>query len=144
MSDAKKFILVPIDGSDASQRAAEWAKKIALTLDAGVRLLSVLDLSQLDVYDGFYLTEKQLTDLKSRMRNEILDEIEAKLGSDVSVEKELIRGKASSSIIHAAEHDDVVMVCIGKTGKGAVARLLQGSVSRDVVNHIEVPCTVIS
>jgi len=138
-------ILVPVDGSESSHRAAKMAAQMAPGLKANIRLLAVLDLSQLDVYDGFYLTEDQLTQLHEKLRQEVLDDVKNSLdlADGTAVEEELVRGHAKKVILDQASKDDVVMVCMGKTGKGALERLLQGSVSREVVQHAGVPCCVV-
>ena len=130
MTQETNRILVPIDGSDASWRALDMATQIAKEGNNELEVLTVLDLSQIDVFDGFYLTEEQLVHLHERLQKNILDKALDKIGDDVKVHTTLERGRALPVIMDVAERDHVRMVVVGRTGRGMVDRIMQGSVSR--------------
>lgn len=79
MPEHRKRILVPVDGSEPSMRAVDLAAEIASATDAEIDLVSVVDLHQVDVYDGFYLTKEQLSALKARAQEHILDDARARV-----------------------------------------------------------------
>ena len=58
-------ILVPIDGSAPSNAALEHAVTIARATGAALDVVTVVDLGQLDFYDGMYRTPEQVEDLRS-------------------------------------------------------------------------------
>lgn len=137
-------ILVPVDGSPPSDRALDLAVQLASGLNAGLEIVTVIDLSQVDVYDGFYLTDRQLEELQTKAKNEILDRAKARVATGVATETRLLRGRAAHVLLEEAEKPGVAMVVMGRTGKGAFERLVQGSVSRSLAAHSPVPVTIVA
>jgi nucleotide-binding universal stress UspA family protein len=136
-------IVVPVDGSEPSMRALDVAGRIAKGLGASLEVVSVLDLTQVDVYDSFYLTDTQLEELQEKIKNEILENARERAPEGVNVEAKLLKGRAEKMLDEEVEREGVVMVVIGRTGKGAFERLVQGSVSRHMAAHCPVPVTVV-
>jgi nucleotide-binding universal stress UspA family protein len=137
-----KPILVAVDGSAPSKRAVEVAVNIAKGTGQKIAFVSVIDLRQIDIYEGFYLTEQQLAELEKHHRETILD------GALKNVPKELVhentrllRGPVLKALLDEAEKAS--MVVVGRTGKGALDRLLEGSVSRGLSIHSTVPVVVV-
>lgn len=142
MADNER-IVVPVDGSEPSMRALDVAARLAKGLGASLEVVSVLDLTQVDVYDSFYLTDTQLEDLQQRIKTDILEDARARAPEGVHVEVKLLKGRAEKMLDTEVEKPGVVMVVIGRTGKGAFERLVQGSVSRHMAAHCPVPVTVV-
>lgn len=144
MQQNTQRILVPVDGSPPSDRALDLAQQIAKGIGAGIDIVTVIDLSQVDVYDGFYLTDRQLEELQTKAKTEILDRAKALVGDDVQVITRLLRGRAAHVLLEEAEKPGVAMIVMGRTGKGAFERLVQGSVSRNLAAHSPVPVTIVA
>lgn len=136
-------ILVPVDGSAPAERALELAVRLAPSLGAELDVVTVLDLSQVDVYDGFYLSDAQLEALQKKVKSEILESAAQKVGERAKVRTRLLRGRAAQTLLDEAEDAGVVLIVMGRTGKGAFERLVQGSVSRNLAAHSPVPITVV-
>lgn len=144
MTDQKPRILVPVDGSAPSDRALDLAARMAKGLGVSLDIITILDLSQVDVYDGFYLTDHQLEELQSKAKNEILEG--AKLRAErasVAATTRLLRGRAAHVLLEEAEQPGVEMIIMGRTGKGAFERFVQGSVSRSLAAHSPAPVTIV-
>jgi nucleotide-binding universal stress UspA family protein len=145
VSNESERILVPVDGSDAAERALDVAARLAKGLDVELEIVTVLDLSQVDVYDGFYLTDKQLEDLQYKAKEHVLEAALERLGDDPpKVSTRLLRGRAAHVLIEEAEKPGLLMIVMGRTGKGAFERLVQGSVSRNLAAHSPVPVTIVA
>lgn len=144
MSTDTTRILVPVDGSEPSDRAVALAAQLAPSLGASLDIVTVIDLSQVDVYDGFYLTDRQLDELQTKAKAEILDRARRASTTGVPVETRLLRGRAAHVLLEEAAKPGVAMVVMGRTGKGAFERLVQGSVSRNMSAHSPVPVTIVA
>lgn len=137
-------ILVPVDGSAPSERALDLAVRLARGLGAELDVVTVLDLSQVDVYDGFYLSDSQLDALQRKAKTEILERAQQLVDDRVPVRTRLLRGRAAHVLLEEAEQPGVAMIVMGRTGKGAFERLVQGSVSRNLAAHSPVPITIVA
>lgn len=140
---ALKKILVPIDGSEPSLRAVEHASMIAKATGASLDLVTVLDLRQVDVYEGFYLTDEQLEKIEEHAHERVLDVAKKKVPEGVKVQTRLLKGPALKLLLHEAEAG-ADLVVIGRTGKNALERVLEGSVSRGLAAHCKVPITIVA
>lgn len=138
--------LVAVDGSPSSLRALDVATRLAAgTDDARLDVVAVLDLAAHDVYSGFHLTEAQLAQIERSLDDEALAPARARLAAArVPGTVRVLRGHAADAIVQEASAQDVAMVFVGKTGKGPLQKLLQGSVSRSVTNLSPAPVTVVA
>lgn len=138
MMEAKEYkkILVPVDGSEPSYRAFREAVSIANRNKSELIVLNVLDDfvrfgnpdTSIKLYDD--MREDALGVLDSYR-----DEAE-KLGVE-NVTPEIIKGDARYGIVEFAEENNIDLVVVGATGKGAIERAMMGSVSEYVVRNVK-------
>jgi len=128
-------ILVAIDGSDPSLKAARMAADIALRFGARLTLVHVVPKLLLppDVY-GLTLAEveKEHRAYAEKLLQKAISFL-AEPGVDTS--STILYGAPAESIAEEAAAEDVGLVVVGSRGHGAVARLFLGSVS-DRILHI--------
>lgn len=136
-------ILVPVDGSEPSNRAVVYAATLARALDRELDLVNVIDLRQVDVYEGFYLTDEQLEQIETQAKEKTLAASSALVPEGVKKTTRLLKGPAVKMLIAEAEKADVDQVIMGRTGKNAIERLLEGSVSRGLSLHAKKPVTLV-
>ena len=134
-------IIVPIDGSDPTKKAAK--KAIFLAKSTGVKIVAMCVIDTPDLL-GFYdfpdeVTYQQIHGFLKKEGNSYLEEIE-KLGEKmgVNVSKKIIDGHPAEEIIKEVKKNDLVI--IGSKGTTALDRLLMRSVAENVVHHA--PCSV--
>ena len=143
MSNSLETILVALDGSEPSQRALDFAITLAQSSGARLELVTILDLAHLDPEAGFYLTEAELEKLRQKLGGDILDPAREKVPPEVTCETTLLEGRVVERMLSYIDDKKPSMVVLGRTGKTAFQRLLEGSVSRGIVTHASSPVTVV-
>ncbi len=144
-SPALQRILVPVDGSEPSDRALDFAVYLATLSGAEVDVVTVLDLGQLDFYDGMYMTLDQVEAWQDRLKQHTLDAAMARIPDDgPAATFEVLRGPAARTLLDYAHKRGHGMVVMGRTGKGALREALTGSISSAVVHRAHIPVTLVS
>lgn len=140
-----KKILVPTDGSDYSNRAAEHALWIADKSDAQIIALNVVETSKLPEIRSNNL-KKQLhemmeSDGKSALESiyNIFQNYENKLKTTFLIKK----GSPSDIILKTIEDEDIDIVIMGTSGKHGLDRLFLGSVAEKVLRDANCTVTIV-
>jgi nucleotide-binding universal stress UspA family protein len=148
-------ILVPIDGSASSMRAADAAVELAkkYSNDGGtveVIALHVIDISpklQLLGAYGFSFSDytKKMVEATQKEANSWFSKIEenAKVHDNLHFRSEVTDNSAMSivgEIVNYAKRENVDIIVIGTRGQSEFAKLLLGSVTSGVT--VYAPCTV--
>ena len=138
-----KRILVAVDGSEASLKAARMAVDIALRFGARLTLAYVIPRLLLppDVY-GLTLAEVERE--QRTHADKLVAEALARLGEPgVQAETSVLSGSPAETLAEAAAAPDVDLVVLGSRGRGAVARVLLGSVSDRLIHISPKPVLVV-
>lgn len=136
-------ILVGFDGSEPAVRAARLAASIAAQLGTKLTLVDVVPVYSYPV-DVSSLALARLTQDRERRARAEVDGLAAELRSPVlSVDAEVPLGQAGEELIRLAERPDVRMLVVGHKGRGAVSRMLLGSVATRVVHACSKPVLVV-
>ena len=152
MSDTIKNILVPIDGSENSNKAARMAGDLARALGASITLLIVHDPELFELQGAPSMTD---IDRHILTRDEILKIAQDKyaepafesaienLGFDNDdLRKEAVWGHAADEICKYANDNNIDHIIMGSRGRGTFKELLLGSVSSHVLHHASVSVTI--
>lgn len=136
-------VLVAIDGSQASLKAARFAADVAGRFGAGLRLIHVLPKVPLppDVY-GLKMAElerEHRTYAAGLLEKAVAEVARPGLRTETSV----LEGAPAERIADEAAAPEVGMVVVGSRGHGAVARMLLGSVSDRLVHISPKPILVV-
>lgn len=145
MADAPpNRILVGLDADLASMRAVETAAELARVLGQQLDLLTVLDLSQMDVYDDFYRTKHALLQNAEHERVSLLHDAVHRLGKSVPLYRARLRhGDVREVLVQEATQAEVSMLVVGRSRKSVSERILLGSVTRDLIRHCPVPLLLV-
>ena len=137
MPDKYKKILVAVDGSEQSEAAFHEAVAIAKRNNAELTIITSVDVSAIP------LSPLMVREVTSKLLKEARDMIDdfTHDESELPIEKRVTVGVAKHGIISYAEHEDIDLIVMGATGKGAIERALVGSTTAYVVNHA--PCNVL-
>ncbi len=141
-------ILVATDGSEAADRALDYAARLAKR--EGADLLIVNIIGGYGLPDGVFA---RMIDAKQASLKEMLDSISAQTltkarerarasGAD-SIQLESRSGDIAETVIEIAKEKAINAIVVGKRGAGPIQRLLLGSVSQKLVSLAPVPVIVV-
>jgi nucleotide-binding universal stress UspA family protein len=137
-------ILVAVDGSEGSRKAARFAIELARSSNARLVLLSVLERPTIVPFgplDGFAFSRMESEEQLSAVRK-MLDEIGHELSPE-KVDKLVEFGTPAEVIVEQSEKLGADLVVLGSRGHGPVGRWLLGSTTDRVVHHSHAPVTVV-
>ena len=138
-------ILVAYDGSPHSKEALNWAIDLSLMSQAQIMAVKVIEGNQL-----FMAAEtggNRFLEALEEMRREDarLMEEAAAIGASrgVAVTGEVLQGNVAAEIIAFATRNNIDMIVTGTKGHGALAELLMGSVTRNLISLAHIPVLVV-
>jgi len=154
-------ILVAIDGSEISMKAAVYAIDIANRKGKeaeNVQLigLTVIELTNLSysffaTASGYYEAEK--LEVKRKEAQQSLDKVEelavvnnTNNNNKIQFKSEIIEDPISrigSAIVDYAERENIDLIVIGSRGRSGFKKMLLGSVASDVVTYAHCPVLVV-
>ena len=138
-------IVVAVDGSEQSERAAAVAATLARTHRARLLLLTVVRTPE-----GWWgitgepPTPEALSEAVVGGQKEILAAVERSLdlkGVDYATVEEL--GDPASTIIAVCEREKASLVVVGRRGAGLVERMVIGSVADRLAHHAPCPLVIV-
>ncbi len=137
-------ILVPVDGSEAAAHALDFAVHIGRLASATLELVSVLELAPSEVAAFEARTGKTIATLEDDLEREVLAPIKRYVAdSGVKVETRVLHGRVVDALLDSIAWDDISLVVMGRTGKGPLRTLLEGSASRGMAARCPVPLTIV-
>jgi nucleotide-binding universal stress UspA family protein len=138
-----KKILVAVDGSDESRRAARLGADIAVRFGAQLTLMNVVP-PLLMPPDALGFDEAAYEKGQGQAAAKLLSETETELEEPgVRVEHVVAHGAPAETLAQFARKDAVDLVVIGSRGRGSVARVLLGSVSDRLAHICERPILIV-
>lgn len=146
MLNLRKKILVAIDGSPQSDKAAEEAVRFAAGIPSQFRskvfALLVLPNSPRNSYADF-LPSRPITETEKwdELKQRIFYVVEKNAKeADVPLETVIAYGDPADELISFAEREEIDVIVIGSSGKGFLRRKVLGSVSHKVLENAK--CSV--
>jgi nucleotide-binding universal stress UspA family protein len=133
-------ILVGYDGSEAARKAFDTALELAAKDGAELYVLSVARLP--DVADDVE-TEAVIENSRNHHRRMLAELKSAVAAKGVKVHYEVAAGHPAEQIIYDADRHGVDLIVVGHRGRSKFARLLLGSVSKQVVQYADRPVLVV-
>ncbi|WP_309894153.1 universal stress protein [Archangium sp.] len=140
-----KHILVAIDGSDSSRKAARFAHDLAQQTNARITLLFVLEpprMIALGFLDSELISGSQRSPEELEAVRRLLDEVASDLPK-AQVDKVVEIGRPADTIVAQADALGADHIVIGARGLNPGGKWLLGSVSDRVVQHAGRPVTVV-
>lgn len=141
MLTLSKKIMVAIDGSPQSDKAAEEAIRLAAAsgkrFESKVYAVMVLPSMKAPSFTDFFpsppATERP--DWEKRRKRIFYVVEKAASEVDVPLESVVVYGDAAEEIMAFADREEVDVIVIGSSGAGRIKRTLMGSVSTRVALH---------
>lgn len=135
-------ILLAVDGSDHSMRAAHHAGELARALGSSI-VRVVVAFEPIPDYFG-EPNRQQAIDARLQEANAILQKAQAAVGQiPGAIHTELIEGDAAQAIIDVAKTRGSSVIIMGSRGLGTIAEMVLGSTSHKVVSHALCPVLIV-
>ena len=145
-------ILVAIDGSEISMKAAVYTIDIVKKNKSHLIALTVLEISTPRRISSSFITAptyglKELEE-KRKEAQQWLDKFEklAAKENNVKLKSEIIEdpiSRVGSAIVTYAERENVDLIVIGSRGRTGFKKMLLGSVASDVVTYAHCPVMIV-
>ena len=135
-----KNILVPVDGSDGSDKAVAHAINMAEIYDAKLNFLYVANINQLAINAAL---SQAILEAVTKAGKTILDRAENMVPSGIEKESFSETGSPAAVILEFEENLNADLIVMGSRGLGVVKGILLGSVSQYVIERSKCPVLVI-
>lgn len=136
-------LLVPVDGSEGSIKAAQFAGNLVRDAGGEVILLYVYDVPAASTMGLTALIRSQLDDSGARVAQDSFHRAQQALGEIEPIERLVELGHPATKIVEAATKHRVTEVVMGSRGRSPVKELLLGSVSERVAHTAPCPVTIV-
>ena len=144
-------IVVGIDGSEESMKAAEYAISIAKLYNAELNAITVLtsDIGYIYSSPGVEsppLTVKEIVLLAGDEAKKWFDEIREKANKKgIQLKTEFIVAKKSllNTILEYVEEHNINLVVVGTRGRSGIKKMLLGSIASGLITYSSCPVLVI-
>ncbi|MGB9937663.1 MAG: universal stress protein [Methanobacterium sp.] len=143
-----KKILLPTDGSEIAESAAEHAFLLGSKSGAQILVLNVIETPR---FSGIRSADKN--ELMNRFKDEgqkSFDRIKKKLNScgekcekDIKVEFRFVEGSPADQILKTIGEENIDLVVMGTSGKRGLNRFLLGSVTENTMRSAHCPVLVV-
>jgi len=135
-------ILVPTDGSEPANRAADHGTALAEATDAAMDIIHIVDLSPVS---GDFGSADVLTALEDAGQQAVDDVIgRTKDASLQSVEASVLTGTPARGILDYVDERDVDLIVMGTHGRTGLKRYFLGSLTEKIVRVADVPVLTVS
>lgn len=143
-----KKILVPVDGSAASQKAATKAIDIAKKFDSEITFIHVMYEPDVNRYNKFgVLIDPELKKLKEKLKEtekKMMDSLINSLDVEgVKIERKIVPGVAYEEILKEADSGKYDLIVMGQLGYSKIKRFFVGSVTYRVISDSTCPVLVV-
>jgi nucleotide-binding universal stress UspA family protein len=144
-----KKILVPVDGSEASKKAAEQAVLLARTFGSPVVFVTVVETMHeytFSDYSGmvspdYFSIQESIDKMNVERGTGMLEEVVSSLDcSGLKIEKTVLLGDAHPEIVKYAKKHRCDLIVMGHRGLNPFQRMFLGSVAKRVIE--DAPCSV--
>ena len=139
-----KKILVPMDFSDDSRRACEYALGVARAAGAEVTLLTVVE--ERFPYPELFALEHPDEEFYKSLRERALaqmDELVAGSAEGVAVQRLVVRGRPRAEIVAVAAELGVDLIVLARHGSSGLRTAFMGSTTEAVLRSATCPVVVL-
>ena len=135
-----KNILVPVDGSDGSDKAVAQAIGMAEIYGAKLNFLYVANINQLAINAAL---SQAILEAVTKAGKTILDRAENMVPSGIEKESFSETGSPAAVILEFEDKLNADLIVMGSRGLGVVKGILLGSVSQYIIERSKCPVLVI-
>ncbi len=137
-------ILVPVDGSEGANKAADFAARLARDTGAAITLIHVYDAPTAAAMGLRHVDPDELAKIREAVSHGSFEAARNAMGDlDRPVDTVLEVGEPAHEICTLAETVKPDLIVMGTRGRSEMRSLLLGSVSEKVLRHAPCPVTVV-
>ena len=139
-------IVVAIDGSDLSKKAADYAVSLAKEQNAKLSAVAVVKFHQTDAFRGSTPTLEKFIRKQAEIAQKWLDAVKTEAGeNNIRFESKVIKTRTNipEEIIKYASGRKSDLIVMGTRGRTGFKKAVLGSVASAVVTHAGWPVMVI-
>lgn len=140
-----KRVLLAIDGSPGSKKAADHARHLLDSPDTELTILVAVEpptATPIAPFESFAMTPAHPSPERMAEAQKLIDALEAELGY-ARVHARVEIGPAADVICAVAESIDADVIVMGARGLNPAVKWLLGSVSDKVIRHASRPVTIV-
>lgn len=134
-------IVIPTDGSDVAERAAEYGLELAAQYGANVHVVYVVDAATYGYKDAPRSIIGLLKEGGQQATEAIADTAQER---DVSVRTSVLRGVPEEEILAYGDRVEADLIAIGTRGRAAGSDRIIGSTTARILRRAEVPVLTVS
>ena len=134
-------ILVGVDGSRESRAALQTALDLAAARQSMVRMVCVIP--PFEAFATDFVTIPAQRDAANAAAKALVTELAAEVRGKTPVETEVANGPPAETLAKLATAPEVDMIVVGHRGRGAIARLMVGSVADRLVQIAPKPVLIV-
>jgi len=135
-----KKILLAVDGSEHSLRAAKEAVKMASLNEGKVEIVFVADFGKVK---NEVLHSQGLEELNHTRRMKLQPAVEMMKSNNVMYDVRILHGEPGPAIVEYSNKEKFDLVVIGSRGLNTLQEMVLGSVSHKVVKRVNCPVLII-
>jgi nucleotide-binding universal stress UspA family protein len=133
-------ILLPVDGSEASQRAQQYTQVLANAFDAEIHALFVLeDGGLIEDVSGGSASDEMESALRETAESTLDDVVAACEADSITVRTSIASGHPTEAILEYIDASDVDIVVLGAHARGRLSRFLRASIAEEVAQAASIP-----
>lgn len=143
-------ILVPLDGSEAGEKAIPQAEALARAFDGEMILLQVYDLLKPPIAGEAYMAmspavlQKEEEQRKASAMDYLVKAEEALKRKGLHTSKVVLMGSAADKILDYAEANGIDLIAMSTHGRSGIGRWVFGSVTDKVLHAGDTPVLAVS
>jgi nucleotide-binding universal stress UspA family protein len=144
MQEARR-ILVPVDGSENSDKAVVQAADLAKVCTAVIDLLyvSYFDSGTDDIVENVSWLPDSVTGSIGKTSKAILEHAKTLIPENIEMRLHIETGIPAKKILDFAKHNKADLIVIGGRGLGIVEGFLLGSVSQKIIEQADCPVLIV-
>lgn len=121
-------ILLPVDASEHSSRAVQFAGCLGASLNKSLSSIALLYVSSKGYHDSHI--EEKIIPFIDRAEKNLRD-----AGIEAGIEKLIVSGDPAKEIIHIADEKNFSTIIMSRRGISEIKRLFLGSVTNKILHH---------
>jgi nucleotide-binding universal stress UspA family protein len=139
-----RLIIVPVDGSESSARAAAFAADLARATDSAIQLLHVHSPTSNEITGMAHLPRDRIEEIGRETATAAFAKARSAIDPEgLTIEEKVVWGEPRQEIVSAAEANDALIV-MGRRGLGKMQQLILGSVSDAVLRTAQRPVALVT